>query len=124
MPRVARPRRDNRLPGVEGGEVAVPVQRPPPPALRPRVAFAKIELRGALLFDKLQELVAHPPSGPPGGWAALVPPQARQLGSELRRRLPASLQGPAGVGVPGGGPDRSRLSSVESFFRYTEEEGT
>jgi len=41
---------------------------------------------------------------------------APALLAELRTRLPAFLQ-------PRGVPDRNRLSSVESFFRYTEEEG-
>ena len=69
-----------------------------------RLPFAAIQLRGAL--DQLQH----------GGLGQLVPQRARQLGEELRRHLPALLQ-------PRGGPDRSRLTSVESFFRYTEEEG-
>jgi hypothetical protein len=73
---------------------------PPPPPPR-SLPFAKIELRGAL--DQLQH-------------SLVVPERARLLADSLRQRLPAVLQ-------PRGGPDRSRLSSVESFFRYTEEEG-
>ena len=72
---------------------------PPPPL---RLPFAKIELRGAL--DQLQH-------------SLVVPERERLLADSLRQRLPAVLQ-------HRGGPDRSRLSSVESFFRYTEEEGT
>lgn len=71
------------------------------PAPLRRLPFAKIELRGAL--DQLQS-------------SLVVPERARLLADHLRARLPAVLQ-------PRGGPDRSRLSSVESFFRYTEEEG-
>ena len=63
--------------------------------------FAKIELKDALeAFQQVQRL------GAPGlGLAAEV----------LRAKLPF-LQ-------PRSSPDRSKLSSVESFFKYTEEEG-
>ena len=68
---------------------------------RQRPLFAKIELKEALeAFQQVQRL------GAPGlGLAA----------EAFRAKLPF-LQ-------PRSSPDRSKLSSVESFFKYTEEEG-
>ena len=68
---------------------------------RPRPLFAKIELKEA--WEAIQQVQRL---GAPGlGLAA----------ETLRAKLPF-LQ-------PRSSPDRSKLSSVESFFKYTEEEG-
>ncbi len=72
--------------------------------------FAKIELREAWeAVQQVQRLGAPSLGFNAGG-------DATPLLESLRARLPAFLQ-------PRSVPDRSRLSSVESFFRYTEEEG-
>ncbi len=77
------------------------------PARRP--AFARIQLRDA--WEHVQTLAQSRQAV-----GLIGSKSAPQLLDELRQRLPAFLQ-------PRGVPDRSRLSSVESFFRYTEEEG-
>jgi hypothetical protein len=78
-----------------------------PPRRRP--AFAKIDAWEAV--QAVQRLGAPSLGLALTGFTGDAP-----LLETLRARLPAFLQ-------PRSVPDRSRLSSVESFFRYTEEEG-
>lgn len=71
-----------------------------------RPLFAKIELQSA--WDQVQALAQG------GEWVGAGLDGG--MLERLRARLPSFLNARPT-------PDRSRLSSVESFFRYTEEEG-
>ena len=81
------------------------LERPEEGRRRRPPLFAKIELREAM----------------GGAWEAVQ--QVQRLGAPGLGLAAESLRAKLPFLQPRSSPDRSRLNSVESFFKYTEEEG-